>query len=989
MADTFLQSQTAATTYLNQAQNQLATAVRLDGELASAVATRQVTRAENLYGQVNTFLGLATTSNNTAYVKINDMARSASNPIENQETLAATAIYRSIQDGINSVRTSSSSLLNQLNDIRYNETYNVPTPAANSSGEEVIQAQTANADDALVQNPPEPIQTFDEQGNLVDVPAGYSEDTNANDPILLNNADLGDVDGTSVVGGNRDIITTNQTQGGNESAPGEDARDQSPSVVGSGVAEGGAVAVAPDFLQPIKTQPNVLNKLASMTYTASIYLMNLDEYKALLVSEKKRLPTQQLLIQSGGIDQGLGFGSGQRNKNFDVDFYIDDIEILGTVGTQGGTRSSNGLILKFNIIEPNGITFLNRLRNAVRQHMNPSDPTMSELNATFLMVIRFYGYDSNGTLINGSKLGVTEVGSDNNAVVEKWFPFQFTNITYRIANKLTEYKCESTIPQVNVGFSWRSTIPFDFQLTAPDVKTLLNGKTLFTTNRDPTNLATDEIGEPIPAPNSSDLSIKNTYTNGLAEALNQWQQDQVKIGKQEYADRYTIQIENAAGLADAKVAKQGPQEKSRTAQAPARNAREKIDPRTNNYNKDSKNWSITRGTPIVQVIELVLRNSTYITNQQNVQYNEKDQAYVPHNTSAYFQWFRIRCFVKPTNYDRKRRDYAYDIVYTITRYLVNDPRIKEFPKTPYRGVHKVYNYWFTGENTEVLDLDIQVDYNYLTPFFSGKPNNLSPDVDPYTRQNPRLYERRLFANKPNAEGTGGLSDSTTAAAAVSERYYTFADIQKSNLTILGDPDLLQQSEVIYNFYKEVGSSTSGVRATSTWMPDGSANFDAGEVLYEIRFNPVTDYNLSDGLAHVNANNLAYSQTTGERNLPSEASVFAIAYINNYFKQGKFTQKITGMVRFFDPTLVTPGAATLAQGSGNANLDKVTQNNSNTQNIPSNATNTGTLPVPTYNDPYGTGDPAATVNSASNPAPKEGSNTVSDDALETTTPFIGA
>lgn len=1005
MAATFIQSQAAANTNLNQAQTQLTTATRLNGELGAAVATRQVARAETLYGQVNTFLGLASTSNGKAYTEINDMARQANGPIENQSTRTASTVYQNIQDGINSVRTSSSALLNQLNDQRYNEANNTPKPPVDSSGQEVAEAQKAADENSRTQAPPAPIQTFDEFGNLVDVPVNYANDTNANTPELSSNQDVGNVDGAAVVGGNRDVVTTNQTQNGNESAPPDDITSRGPTINGSGIKEIGPVAVAPDFLKPIVAQPNILNKLSSMSYSISIYVMNAEEYKSMLTRtpQQKIIPTQQLLIQSGGIDQGLGFGIGQRNKFFDVDFYIDEVDIISTIGTQGGTRSSNGLILKFNIVEPNGVTLLGRLRNAVRAHYPSAVDTMTELNATFLMIIRFYGYDSNGTLVNGSQLGIKEIGSDNNAIVEKWFPFQFTNITYRIANKLVEYKCEATIPQVNVAYSWRATIPFDFQLTAPDVKSLLNGKTSLdalsgetpvldqrgrrTAVSDPRIVAQDGITNK-PPPKASSLSAKSVYSNGLAEALNNWQAQQVADGNQEYPDVYEINFEDAVGLIDAKVARPGKQDKTRTAQAPPTTAAEALNPKVSSYNKDSKNWSVTRGTPIAQLIELVLRNSTYITGQQTMFFDENTGQWTPKASAPTFQWFRIRCQVVPGKYDKKRRDFAYKIIYTVSRYQVNDPRIGAFPKAPYRGVHKIYNYWFTGQNTEVLDFHIDVDYNYVTPY-TGKMNQVQQESgwDRYQAQNPRLYERRFFANKPNSEGTGGESDTTTPAAMVAERYYTFADIQKSNLTILGDPDLLQQSEVFYNNPKDI--------STGSWLADGSANFDASEVLFEIRFNPVTDYTITDGLAHVNANNLAYSQATGERNLPSESSVFAIAYVQSIFKQGKFIQKLIGYVRFFDPTLVIPGTTTVIGGSGSATLDKVSGNNPNTMAITNrtavnDGTNTGPVVAPVYNDPMGTTDAENILNSVSNPRPKSGSNTVPDDAIDWgATPFIGS
>jgi hypothetical protein len=84
------------------------------------------------------------------------------------------------------------------------------------------------------------------------------------------------------------------------------------------------------------------------------------------------------------------------------------------------------------------------------------------------------------------------------------------------------------------------------------------------------------------------------------------------------------------------------------------------------------------------------------------------------------------------------------------------------------------------------------------------------------------------------------------------------------------------------------------------MPDGSVNFDASEILYELRFNTVTDYNLSDGLAKVYKDNYAQSLITGESNLPVESIVWAAAEVQSVLKQGKFTQRIKGTIMDFAP-----------------------------------------------------------------------------------------
>jgi hypothetical protein len=247
----------------------------------------------------------------------------------------------------------------------------------------------------------------------------------------------------------------------------------------------------------------------------------------------------------------------------------------------------------------------------------------------------------------------------------------------------------------------------------------------------------------------------------------------------------------------------------------------------------------------------------------------------------------------------------------------------------------------------------------------------------------RLYERFYFQNKPNAEGTGGTGNTTSPAAQLSERLYSDGDVEKSVLTIIGDPDWLQQTEAFYNLEVDL----------KPFMPDGSVNTDASEVLYEVRFNPVADYNITTGLAEVNANNTAYSQATGENNLASQSIVYAAQTVTSNFKGGRFTQRIAGTLRpLIDPVDIT------ASLRGSRDFDTTDESAVETNSAARNAT--GTLEAAPYTDPQsiidfsasGTpGNPSGIgFGQASTPVAKPGTRVVSDDAAEEISPFqVGA
>jgi len=751
--------------------------------------------------------------------------------------------------------------------------------------------------------------------------------TNARTTALSggNNEQLGDLKGSgssSTVGGGAPVKKIGQTQttavssstgsavtplsGDNNNsgssnnvqvAPGDDALSANRNNTGDAInADGveGRTAVAAEFEKPIVAQPNPLLGLASQTYSASIYMMNQDEYIKFLYTDRKTLPTRQLILQSGGAKPE------QRNKFFDLDFYIEDIEFESIMGTQGAMSPHNVAKLSFKIMEPQGITFLERLANAITEHERM--PDVNVYSQTFLMVIRFYGYDEFGNLVTKRDLpqGEIETTSDSDALVEKFIPFQFSDITYRINNQAVMYDVKCTTPQMQVGYSTaRATIPFNFQLSASSVKKLLNGNselvplvpivTSSAAGGPPNqNIVTEETTTVAQQRAGKHGLVDRVVTSGLADALNKHQKELVKIDAQKVADEYIILIEDVPGMIDAKMRKQGKVDKAKAPMQRSGNPNEQRNMEKNFLDKETKEYSISAGTQIVQLIDQIMKNSTYITAQQTIAFDEVTNKEIVNKPVKTVQWYRVTQTAVPTTYDSKRNDYAYQITYRISRYQINTPRSPYFPPATYRGAHKIYNYWFTGLNTEVINFEIQANSNYLTMIGNDGKTEEQP-----TGSGARYAEKRFFQSSPDESTQGGKGNSTRPAAQLAGRLYAPVDVARSTIEIVGDPDFIQQSEVFY--------STPNLTA---FEPDGSVNSASGEVLYEVRFNRVTDYDMTTGETPVNANN-SDSKITGEKNLAQFAEVYCTQSVVNYFKEGKFTQRLMGTIRNFDIATDSP------------------------------------------------------------------------------------
>ena len=260
------------------------------------------------------------------------------------------------------------------------------------------------------------------------------------------------------------------------------------------------------FGKGIDAQENILDQYASYTYNISVYLMSPKQYSSLIRSKKKTVAGYQLLFMSGGAGPagtktavpalsrqerdfvtdsdllGQSLQTLGRNEFFSLDYYIDDVRVKSLMPGKGSGNAHNVTELHFKIIEPNGISFLDNLYAATQQSIKVAgDETNKNYSAqNYLMVIRFYGYDDQGNLVTVSRTGKDAALTDVNAIVEKFIPFQFNSIKFRIANKIVEYECNCRVPQDTINLSsTRGVVPYNIELQSQTLKDLLTGTPKF------------------------------------------------------------------------------------------------------------------------------------------------------------------------------------------------------------------------------------------------------------------------------------------------------------------------------------------------------------------------------------------------------------------------------------------------------------------------------------------------------------------------------
>ena len=247
---------------------------------------------------------------------------------------------------------------------------------------------------------------------------------------------------------------------------------------------------------PFAPQPNVLDQYASYTYSLSWYLLSPDQFNnvggQLQFSDtgQNGLNTSgwTLIMQSGGASSKVASTtSGGRSPYFTQDYYMDNliIETGLASSTGGGTNAANmGGNIEFTVTEPNGITLINNLAGAVQDVYSKAgvESTGERPNypgAFYCMVIKFYGYDQAGNLVQAGK-STSQQGQSNVsspvAAVTKIYPFVIKQIGFRLSNRIIEYKVEGSAVQYFVNASSRrGTIPAQFELVGATVGDILSG----------------------------------------------------------------------------------------------------------------------------------------------------------------------------------------------------------------------------------------------------------------------------------------------------------------------------------------------------------------------------------------------------------------------------------------------------------------------------------------------------------------------------------
>lgn len=607
------------------------------------------------------------------------------------------------------------------------------------------------------------------------------------------------------------------------------------------------------------------------------------------------------------------------------DFFIDNLTIESLIAFENN-KNTNVAKLNFDITEPYSMgIFMLAMQQAAQDagHAN-------WLGAPFLITIEFHGNQQNGTMITIPKL-------------TRYIPFSMGKIEMTTTERGTIYHLAGAGLQCGALTEEHSTTKSDTSVKGRTVQEVLQtgekslqaviNKRLQQYKEDGVVEVADEVVIlfPIDVSSSPESGIRllkessaTATTNTATTAANVYK----KLGVERSPTTKTLVQKteqcNALGRANMGYSLKKKADVPMAKDNAVYNTKTHVwDQSQNTYDVTEGNLRFSQDLDIPTAINQVLLSSSY------PEYALSNDAL---DADGMRPMWRIDTQVFTISTDAnypKTGSKPRIIVYRVVPYKAHSSKMVS-PNTRAPGydniknnIVKVYDYIYTGKNTEVLRFNIDMkpgfasvlpadnftrsqDVQLLSKFasalgdlidsiFGGLLGSIFGDVagaaaSKFTGSQPSTDPGALPSRvTPSAtkssndgQGGGGLATSVTQAA----KYFYDAMTSELNmvqldLEILGDPYWINQSGF--------GNYTAKPTQHKDLNADETVNYQNGEVDILVNFRTPLDINQATGLYN-------FGGTSATAPVPQFSGLYQVARTESHFSKGRFTQKLKGIRR---------------------------------------------------------------------------------------------
>ena len=452
------------------------------------------------------------------------------------------------------------------------------------------------------------------------------------------------------------------------------------------------------------------------------------------------------------------------------DLYIKSVTMNSLPGLNEKRRLTSVVDITMEIVEPFGITLLERVRAAAI-----NNDYLDHLDAPYLLTVEFKGFDEQGRVLSEKQA----------QTMKRVIPIKLIDMQMDVNQAGTVYTVKA-IPYNE----------FAFVNTYSEVKT---------------------AGSLYPEGKTVADVVK-----ALEDILNQGAEDDRVAGKVGIRDKYQISIHEDLNP-------EKPFSTGNLEQTGMFKQNQQIGDAVDTGDVPVEYMKIKSGDNMVKILEEIMKGHPDFTEKKYKEFRQKAsrelgkaqftggaQAVLKQAEEFYFKYFKIKSSVIPddSGFDLKRATNPKIIKFTIEPYKVHAYSLSipgvSTGKNFKNFVFKTYNYIFTGDNVDVLDLNI----NYRVAYFQGtlkdvqaqnsRKNILEKTTIPLTGKTTSVDNfgdgNLLLKSEPtifSSEGTGKTGGTATELDAFLDTLtHPLADMVNIRMEILGDPAWLGQSQFI-------------------------------------------------------------------------------------------------------------------------------------------------------------------------------------------------
>ena len=659
------------------------------------------------------------------------------------------------------------------------------------------------------------------------------------------------------------------------------------------ITEKGTLNKGNDIYVTTINDPNSLHQFASYTSLFTLSALSqedLEDTPTLLKSK-----AHDIIVRSSGIGPDVNLSSPAENlekaregktlnkrqadalqksretlgKNRDL--YIRNVTMNSIPGLNEKRRLTSVTQISMEIIEPAGITLLERIRGAA-----VNNGFLDHLDAPFLLTIDFKGFDELGK----------QASAKDSQNMKRLIPVKLTDMQLEVTQAGTVYTVKA-IPYNEFAYVNRFNYPRTAGTLSPQGRLL------------------------------SDVF------KSLEELLNKQNEDEKKTGLAEKPDIYTITFDSK-GIEDITIEIDNLEETGMQAQKTIG-----VDKFDNKVNLPLDYMKINSANAITKILEEIMKGHPAYSDKKFDQWKGKvsktlnvaqfkggAEGVLDAAQDFYFDYFKIRASVVPIKgdfdniraMDRKKINYHVE-PYKVHAYSLAIPGVST-GKNFKNFVFKTYNYIFTGDNVDVIDLNI----NYKVAYFQSrlkdfeatedrknKIENASDKATGGTSSTDSPCDGNLLTrshpDNSKSEGTAKTGGTPTQLDSFLDSLtHPMADMVNVRLEILGDPAWISQSQFIplnaKNFARGAGKASDPDigywrrNRDRIWNSELRCyNTDVAEPIILLNFRMPTDFNDQTGVYELQTSQSA-----------EFSGLYRVVQVEHNFTDGKYTN-VLNLTRF--------------------------------------------------------------------------------------------